>query len=270
MTRPLIGTSWKMNLTPSEATDWFGIARPLLEPLTAARDLFVLPPFPALAAARAALEGSAIGFGGQDVHADDRGAHTGDVSAAMLVDLGCRYAEIGHSERRRDHGESDAIVAGKVRAALRWGLTPVVCVGEREKGSIGGAVAIVEGQLLGAFGGLGPADLDAIVVAYEPVWAIGEGAAAADPHHVAAVHASIGEWLAGRGGTIRRVLYGGSVDEANAPELLATPTVDGLFVGRAALDPLRFAAIAATPISVGATSHATGGDDRATTLERSA
>jgi triosephosphate isomerase len=269
MTRPLIGTSWKMNLTPSEATAWFAIARPLLEPLTVERDLFVLPPFPALAAARTALDGSAIGYGGQDVHADDRGAHTGDVSAAMLVDLGCRYAEIGHSERRRDHGETDAIVAGKVRAALRWGLTPVVCVGERQPGSVAAAVAIVEAQLVGAFGGLAAADLDAIVVAYEPVWAIGEGAAAADPLHVAAVHSAISEWLAGRGAASCRVLYGGSVDEANAPELLATSAVDGLFVGRAALDPRRFGAIAATPIPDGTTNPAARGDDRAT-LERSA
>jgi triosephosphate isomerase (TIM) len=248
MTRPLIGTSWKMNLTVSEAEAWFAVARPLLEPLTAERDLFVLPPFPALAAARDALRDSRIAYGGQDVHPDDRGAHTGDVSAPMLADLGCTYAEIGHSERRRDHGETDDIVGRKVRAALRWDLVPLVCVGERDHGSVAAATPVVLGQLDGAFGGLDAAELDRIVVAYEPVWAIGEGAAAADPEHVSALHEAIDEWLAAHGASTRRVLYGGSVDERNAAEILACSGVSGLFVGRAALDPNRFAAIAATPI----------------------
>jgi triosephosphate isomerase len=248
--RPLIGTSWKMNLTPSEATRWFGIARPLLEPLTPERDLFVLPSFPALAAARDALVGSSVGYGGQDVAAEDRGAHTGDVSAPMLIDLGCRYVEIGHSERRRDHAETDPIVAAKVRAALRWDLVPVVCVGERTQEPADAARAVVFGQLEGGFGELTAADLDRIVVAYEPVWAIGEGAAAAEPDHVTALHLAIDAWLGDHGATSRRVIYGGSVDEANAADLLATPGVAGLFVGRAALDPLRFAAIAGSPIRV--------------------
>ncbi|HEY8438256.1 MAG TPA: triose-phosphate isomerase [Candidatus Limnocylindrales bacterium] len=250
MTRLLIGTSWKMNLTPSQAARWFSVARPLLEPVAASRDLFVLPPFPALLVARDALAGSAIGYGGQDLHPDDRGAHTGDVSAEMLADLGCRYAEIGHSERRRDHGETDELVGAKARAALRWGLTPVLCVGERIHGPAGQARRVVERQLLGSLGGASATDLDRIVIAYEPVWAIGEGAVAADPEHVGAIHAAIESWLADRGATNRRVLYGGSVDESSAAELLALPAVAGLFVGRAALDPRRFAAIAATPIPI--------------------
>jgi triosephosphate isomerase len=237
-----------MNLTPSEAARWFATARPLLEPLTATRDLFVLPPFPAIFVARDALAGSAIGWGGQDIHADDHGAHTGDVSGAMLADLGSRYVEMGHSERRRDHGETDDHVAGKVRAALRWDLTPIVCVGERLQGPMAPARRIVEAQLAGGLGGLESADLDRVVVAYEPVWAIGVGSVAADPEHVAALHAAIDAWLAARGAATRRVLYGGSVDETTAADLLAVPHVTGLFVGRAALDPERFAAIAATPI----------------------
>jgi triosephosphate isomerase len=246
--RPLIGTSWKMNLTPSEASRWFAVGRPLLEPLTAERDVFVLPPFPALAVARDALAESAVGYGGQDVHPDDRGAHTGDVSAPMLVDLGCRYVEVGHSERRRDHGESDAIVAAKVRAALRWDLVPIVCVGERTRGPADRARTVVTDQLAAGFGELAAPDLDRVVVAYEPVWAIGEGAAAAESDHVAALHLAIDAWLVARGAMTRRVIYGGSVDETNAADLLATPGVAGLFVGRAALDPTRFAAIAASPI----------------------
>ncbi|HEY3522264.1 MAG TPA: triose-phosphate isomerase [Candidatus Limnocylindrales bacterium] len=248
MTRPLIGTSWKMNLTPSEAARWLAEAVPLLEPLTATRDLFVLPPFPALFVARDVLAGSRIGFGGQDLHPDDAGAHTGDVSAPMLTDLGCRYAEIGHSERRRDHGETDARVRAKVEAALRWSLVPILCVGEPVRGPVAPSRRHVEAQLGGALGSLAPADLDRVVVAYDPVWAIGEGAVPADPDHVQALHAAIDRWLAGRGAGIRRVLYGGSVDESSAAELLAVPAVGGLFVGRAALDPRRFAAIAATPV----------------------
>ena len=248
--RLVIGTSWKMNLTPSQAASWLAIARPLLEPLAATRDLFVLPPFPAIHVARDGLAGSAIGWGGQDIHPDDAGAHTGDVSGAMLADLGCRYAEIGHSERRRDHCETDDVVAAKVGAALRWNLTPVVCVGERDAGPVRPARVSVEAQLAGAFGGLEPVDLDRIVVAYEPVWAIGVGAAAADPAHVAALHGSIVTWLQDRGARRVRVMYGGSVDERNAAELLATDAVAGLFVGRAALDPERFAAIAATSVDV--------------------
>lgn len=251
MNRPLIGTSWKMNLTSGEAREWFAVARPLLEPLSAERDLFVLPPFPSIWVARDALAGSTIGWGGQDIHADDRGAHTGDVSGPMLADLGCRYAEIGHSERRRDHGETDAVVAGKVRAALRWNLVPIVCLGERVRDSVPTAWQVIRRQLEGAFGSLPPTDLDRLVVAYEPVWAIGEGAAAADPEHVAAIHVAIRRWLAERGATTRRVLYGGSVDEASAETLLGCEGVSGLFVGRAALDPQRFARIAATPIPVG-------------------
>ncbi|HLA16232.1 MAG TPA: triose-phosphate isomerase [Candidatus Limnocylindrales bacterium] len=246
--RPLIGTSWKMNLTPSQAADWFAIARRGLEGVTD-RTVFVLPPFPAIAAARTALEGSPIGYGAQDVHWADRGAHTGDVSAEMLVDLGCTYAEIGHSERRRDHGETDRIVGRKTRVALSWGLTPIVCVGERRQMSDPLARARVSRQLGGAFGGLTPIDLDRVVVAYEPVWAIGEGALAASVGHIASLHASIRVWLLGHGASTIRVIYGGSVDTTNAAAILGAPSVDGLFVGRAALDPATFVKIALTPPS---------------------
>lgn len=240
---PMIGTSWKMNLLPSAAPAWF--ARVVGETsMTIDRELFVLPPFPTLAVAQAALRGTAIRWGGQDVHEADAGAHTGDVSAPMLADLGCTMAEIGHSERRRDHGETSVRVAGKVRAALRWRLTPLLCVGEQTRGRPGAAIRIVGGQLSGALGGLDEDDLSRVVVAYEPAWAIGEGAQAADLDHVSALHAAIRRWLDARGGSSVRVLYGGSVNPANARGLLTVSMVDGLFVGRAALDPEAFAAIA--------------------------
>jgi triosephosphate isomerase len=243
----LIGTSWKMNLTPSEAVDWFARAVPALTTVDD-RELFVLPPFPAIHVAQAALRATSIGWGAQDVHPDDSGAHTGDVSAPMLADLGCRFVEIGHSERRRDHGEGDVRIAAKVRAALRWNLTPILCVGERRRTPIEGARAVITRQLRGALGGLGAGDLDGIVVAYEPVWAIGVGAMAADPDHIVAAHAAIRRWLDRRGGRHARVIYGGSVDLANAASIACLPGVDGLFVGRAALDPETFARIARVPL----------------------
>ena len=145
----LIGTSWKMNLTPSEAVDWFARAVPALTAVDD-RELFVLPPFPAIHVAQAALRATSIGWGAQDVHPDDSGAHTGDVSAPMLADLGCRFVEIGHSERRRDHAEGDGLIAAKVRAALRWNLTPILCVGERRRTSFERARAVITRQLRGA------------------------------------------------------------------------------------------------------------------------
>lgn len=244
----MIGTSWKMNLLPSTAPAWLDVVRTATAGVTD-RELFVIPPFPALPATKAALEGSGIRWGGQDVHPEDAGAHTGDVSAPMLVDLGCSIAEVGHSERRRDHGETDVLIAGKVRAALRWGLSPLLCVGELRPGDMATAARHVIGQLEIALGGLTPASLATVVVAYEPVWAIGEGARAAGLHHVAALHAAIRAWLDQRGGSASRVLYGGSVDADNARGLLALPAVDGLFVGRAALDPAAFVRIATTPLA---------------------
>jgi triosephosphate isomerase len=245
--RPMIGTSWKMNLLPSTAPAWFDAVVRGASGLTD-RELFVLPPYPMLVAARDAFAGTAVRWGAQDLHASDAGAHTGDVSAPMLVDLGCTIAEIGHSERRRDHGESDSRIAAKVRAALRWQLTPLLCVGERAVGPTRRAVPIVARQLTRALGELSADELGQVVVAYEPVWAIGEGARAADLDHVGALHAAIRRWLDDGGGGATRVLYGGSVDRENAPGLLTVPDVDGLFVGRAALDPDVFVAIATLPI----------------------
>jgi len=241
----LIGASWKMNMTPTEATAWFAVAVPELVSITD-RELFVLPPFPALAAARDALRATSIGWGAQDVHPDESGAHTGDVSAAMLADLGCHYVEIGHSERRRDHREGSELLAAKVAATRRWRMTPILCVGERRRGSIEEATPTIVRQLRGALGALPPAELDEVVVAYEPVWAIGVGAAVAPADHIAAAHRLIRRWLEGRLATRVSVIYGGSVDPSNAASILCLPGVDGLFVGRAALDPRAFVQIAGT------------------------
>lgn len=250
MTRPLIGTSWKMNLTPSEAGAWFSVAVPALSKLDD-RDLFVLPPFTAISVARDALCRTTIAWGAQDVHPDEAGAHTGDVSAAMLADLGCRYVEVGHSERRRDHREGDRVIAAKIGAIRRHDMRPLLCVGERTPGAVGAALRIVMRQLRGALGALDASDLAHVVVAYEPVWAIGVGAMAAPTGHIEAVHAGIHRWLRARGASATPVLYGGSVDATNAGPIANLAGVDGLFVGRAALDPRTFIRIASIDIAGG-------------------
>jgi triosephosphate isomerase len=246
--RPLIGTSWKMNLTSSEADSWLRTFIPLATEWTD-RDLFVLPPYPAIWVAREHLRGTAIGWGAQDVHPADGGAFTGSVSAPMLADLGCRYVEVGHSERRRLFGETPDLIAAKVAAILRWGMRPVLCVGEPEPGPQAKTNAVLLGDLERCLEGVDAVDLPRVIVAYEPWWAIGEGATAADAATVGEIHRSLADWLTDHaGGPSGPVIYGGSVDAASAGRLLSEPGVDGLFVGRYALDPVNFARIAGTPI----------------------
>lgn len=225
-----------MNLTSTEAATYFDALLGLVAPITSC-ELFVLPPFTSIWVARDRLRGSNVAWGAQDVHAEDAGAHTGDVSAPMLHDLGCTFVEVGHSERRRDHFETDELVALKVRQVLRHQMTPIMCVGEPSPGSTEAALEYVLQQARTGLGLISNDDRKRVVIAYEPVWAIGEGAAAADPAHVGAVHRALHALGA-------RVIYGGSVDPVSAGPILAQKGVDGLFVGRAALDPERFAAIA--------------------------
>jgi triosephosphate isomerase len=241
----MIGTSSKMNLTSSEAAAYLVALRPIVADLTD-RDLFVLVPFTSIWVARDRLTGSNIRWGAQDVHPEDAGAHTGDVSAPMLADLGCRYVEVGHHERRRDHGETDELIAAKVEAVQRWGMTAIVCVGEDRRAPFEQAAEALDRQLrlLVAY------DLHRLVIAYEPAWAIGAGARSAPAGWVGRVHTAIRAQLAAarpEGGTVP-IIYGGSVTPASAPALLGQPDVDGLFVGRQALDPGVFAAIAHTPV----------------------
>jgi triosephosphate isomerase len=242
--RPLIGTSWKMNLTSSEADAWFRDFLPLVGHLDD-RDLFVLPPFTAIWVARERLRDTPVAWGAQDVDAEDAGAHTGDISAPMLADLGCRFVEVGHSERRRDHGETPELIGAKAVAALRSGMQPIICVGEHRRGDLAETLAFLIDDLGRCLAAVAPGDLAKVVVAYEPEWAIGVGAVAAAPEEVGSIHRALGSWLAERpGGTEVPILYGGSVDVAAAPTLLNEPGVGGLFVGRYALDPANFARIA--------------------------
>jgi triosephosphate isomerase len=227
-----------MNLTSTEAATYFDALRAMVASANSCV-LFVLPPFTSIWVARERLKGSNVAWGAQDVHAEDAGAHTGDVSARMLADLECSFVEVGHSERRRDYGETDEAVAHKVRQILRHDMTPIMCVGEPEPVGTESALDHVVGQARSGLRLVPESDRQRVVIAYEPIWAIGEGAAAADPAHIGAVHRGLREL-----GT--RVIYGGSVDPPTAAPILAQHGVDGLFVGRAALDPKRFAAIAAS------------------------
>ncbi len=247
----MVGVNWKMHLTPTEAASYLDTLRGLVADVDD-RDIFVLPAYPALQTARDWLGGSNVSWGAQDVHADEPGPHTGDVSAAMLADLGCRFVMVGHTERRRDHGESYDLVGAKVVAVTRHAMVPIICIGE--PGPVGpqAALDVVLADLARATSRLDTSDPPEIVVAYEPSWAIGQGMEAASPEVTAEVHMGIHAWLRQRGfpQTRVRVIYGGSVDVSVAEALLRQPGVDGLFVGRAGLDPQRFAAIVRTPLSV--------------------
>src|SRR5690606_36171386 len=196
--------------------------------------LAVCVPFPYLAQAQAALAGTPVSWGAQDISVHAQGAYTGEVAAAMLADFGCTWVLCGHSERRALHGESSAVVAAKAAAALAAGLTPVVCVGETLADRDAGQVECVIGDQLEPVLALGAETLARLVLAYEPVWAIGTGRTAT-PEQAQAVHAFIRQSLAGQGAGNTRILYGGSVKAANAASLFTQPDIDGALVGGAAL-----------------------------------
>jgi triosephosphate isomerase (TIM) len=209
-------------------------------------EVAICPPFPYLAEAAAQIAGTAILLGAQDLSSQDEGACTGDVSGAMLADLGCRYVIVGHSERRALHHESDELVAAKFIAAQRHGLLPILCVGESlEEREAERTEAVVERQLMAVVRAAGIDAFTQAVVAYEPIWAIGTGRTAT-PDQAQAVHRFIRGLLGSENGTIAdlvKVLYGGSVKAANAAEIFAMPDVDGGLVGGASLEARGFASI---------------------------
>jgi triosephosphate isomerase len=212
----------------------------------------VCPPYPYLAQVQQVLSGSGITWGAQDVSQFDSGAYTGGVSGAMLVDFGCRYVIVGHSERRTLFGDTSELVAEKFAAALKAGLTPIVCVGEtlRER-EAGSTEAVVAAQLRAVLDRNGVQSFAHAVIAYEPVWAIGTGKTAS-PDQAQAVHAFIRKSLAAKDAAIAakvQLLYGGSVKAGNAAELFAMPDIDGGLIGGASLDAQEFAKIcgAASP-----------------------
>ncbi len=243
--RPLIAGNWKMNGLRADA---LALAKGVADGVRLAgwtdRDVLVCPPATLVMAVAEAVKGSGLLVGGEDCHAKASGAHTGDVSAEMLRDAGASHVIVGHSERRTDHGETDAVVRAKAEAAWRAGLLPIVCIGETlAERETGRTLAVLESQLKGSVpGGSTAAKL---VVAYEPVWAIGTGKTPTTAE-VAAAHAHIRKVLGGLVPDVAgvRLLYGGSVKGSNALELLAAGDVDGALVGGAALKADEFLAIA--------------------------
>jgi triosephosphate isomerase len=244
MNRKLIAGNWKMNggLSANQAlvsAMLAGIGQP-------AADVALCVPAPYLAQIQGLLQGSPIAWGAQDVSVHEQGAYTGEVSVSMLKDFGCRYAIVGHSERRQYHGESDAVVSAKAQRALAGGVTPIVCVGEtlaeREAGE---TETVVRRQLAAVIHTVGHC-ITEIVVAYEPVWAIGTGKTAT-PEMAQAVHAVLRAQLAAATNNPKRVhiLYGGSMNAANAASLLAQPDIDGGLIGGASLKAADFLSIVA-------------------------
>jgi len=244
MSKKLIAGNWKMNggLAANEAlvkAMLAGIGQP-------AADVALCAPAPYLAQLQGLLNGSAIAWGSQDVSAHEQGAYTGEVSVAMLKDFGCRYAIVGHSERRQYHGETDEVVAAKAQRALSAGVTPIVCVGEtlaeREANQ---TETVVKRQLAAVIHTVGHC-ITEIVVAYEPVWAIGTGKTAT-PEQAQAVHAVLRAQLAAATTNPKRIhiLYGGSMNASNAATLLAQPDIDGGLIGGASLKAADFLTIVA-------------------------
>jgi triosephosphate isomerase len=248
--RPLIAGNWKMHMTHLEA---IGLTQKVVfslnEKILDIVEVVVLPPFTALRSVQTLVTGDKlpIRFGGQDLSVHDSGAYTGEVSGGMLAALACSFVVVGHSERRALHGEDDAVVASKVQAALRHGLTPIVCVGEGLAERLAaGHVAHCGNQLDAALEGLTAEQMRGVVIAYEPVWAIGTGEVATpeDAQEVCgALRARLAERFGPDTAEAVRILYGGSVKAANTAGIMAGPDIDGALVGGASLDADEFAQI---------------------------
>jgi triosephosphate isomerase len=247
---PLMAGNWKMHENHFEA---IALVQKLAFTLTGkdfdSVEVAVLPPFTALRSVQTLIDGDKlrISYGAQDLSPHDAGAYTGDISGSMLAKLGCDYVLAGHSERRQYHGESDDVVSAKVQAALRWELTPILCVGESlEVRQAGQHIEHILGQLDVALNGIPAAAVAAMVVAYEPCWAIGTGEVAtpADAQEAAAaIRSRVSDLHDAETGGGVRILYGGSVKPGNIAPIMTQPDVDGALVGGASLDAGQFAQI---------------------------
>jgi triosephosphate isomerase (TIM) len=246
MRKPVMAGNWKMYKTPAETTAFFEAFRPLVANSTHC-EVVICPPFTNLAAAVAAAKGSNVAVGSQNIAWAKDGAFTGEISGPMLKAVGVSHAIIGHSERRQYFAETDETVLKRTLAALQFGLTPIVCVGEllaeRESNR---TEAVLAGQFQNGIAGLTPEQFAKIVIAYEPVWAIGTGKVAtpdmaADTHR--AIRAQVTAKYGQAAGSAVRILYGGSVKPDNVKSLMAQPEIDGVLVGGASLDAVGFSSI---------------------------
>jgi triosephosphate isomerase (TIM) len=246
--RPLLAANWKMHATRDEAT---ALIHGIKEAATSARDrdIVVAPPFTALETVARAIAGTSIALAGQDLHAAPKGAFTGEISGAMLKDAGCEFVIVGHSERRQYFNETNELVRQKVGAALQADLKPIVCIGEMLREREGdNTLPVIERQVREGLAGLSREAVRGLVMAYEPVWAIGTGRTAT-PEQAEEVHALIRtllrELAGDNGADAIRILYGGSVKADNIDALMAQPNIDGALVGGASLDAAAFSRIIA-------------------------
>ncbi|HYO81193.1 MAG TPA: triose-phosphate isomerase [Bryobacteraceae bacterium] len=248
MRTPLMAGNWKMYKTASETTAFFEAFNPLVANV-ADRDIVICPTFVNLPAAVAATQGTRIGIGGQNLYWTKEGAFTGEISGPMLKAAGAQWVLIGHSERRQYFGETDETVLKRTLAALEAGLKPIVCVGEKlEDREAGRTNDVLAGQFSGGIAGLTPEQFAQIVIAYEPVWAIGTGKTAT-PEIAQDAHKAIRGLVQSKFGdsaaAAARILYGGSVKPDNTATLMAQEDIDGVLVGGASLEPKSFGSIAA-------------------------
>ena len=241
--RPMIAGNWKMFKTGHQAIEMARALKPLVAD-SRDIDVMIAPPFTALAQVAAEIEGTAIGLGAQNMHWETEGAYTGEIAPQMLTAAGCRYVILGHSERRQYFGETDQTINRKLRSALQNGLIPIFCIGESEaQREAGQTFSVLDKQVQTGLENFVLKELQPLIVAYEPVWAIGTGKTATK-EQAQEVHAHLRKWFESRFGAQFaqgvRILYGGSVKPANIKELMEMPDVDGALVGGASLDPQSF------------------------------
>lgn len=245
MRRPILAANWKMQKTIAEAGAFASEFAPLVKDAGDV-DVVVAPPFTALANLAAAFDGTNVAVAAQNVNPEEKGAFTGEIAPGMLVEIGCAYTIVGHSERRALYGETDDFVRRKAQALLEHGIRPIVCVGETlEEREADRAFQVIGNQLEGSLAGIPASRADDVVIAYEPVWAIGTGKTAT-PEIAQEVHAFVREELAkpfGDAASRIRIQYGGSVKPGNVDALMAQPDIDGALVGGASLVPADFARI---------------------------
>lgn len=244
--KPMIAGNWKMNMLHSETKDFVEALKPLL-PKTRSCEAVLCVPYPLIYGMVKATKGMRIAIGAQDVSIHDKGAYTGEVSAAQLRDLDVKYCIVGHSERRMYHGETDEIVNGKAKKLLEAGIIPIICVGETlEQREMGITMEWISMQIKGALSGISSTQIRKIVIAYEPVWAIGTGktATAEQAQEVCeAIRNVVRKLYDARAARGLSVLYGGSMNDKNCAELLACPDIDGGLIGGASLKPADFSVI---------------------------
>jgi len=242
MRKTFMAGNWKMFMTETEALDFVKQVKPLVKDVTD-KTMLICPPFPVLSRMHDVLKDTNISIGAQNIHFEDKGAFTGEVSGPMLKAVGCEYVIIGHSERRQYFCETDEIVNKKLNAALKNKLLPIVCVGESlEQRESNATFKVIAAQIKGSLDGLSTDNWKLVTIAYEPIWAIGTGKTAS-PEQAQEVHAFIRGLLPKEVAQEVRILYGGSVKPDNVKELMAQPDIDGGLVGGASLKPESFAGL---------------------------